>query len=248
MDKIPDTPEGSRIKAAMSEDQNVFVLEALAKDDHFPVIEALCSNPSCPPSALAYLADRYQEQVREKIAANPNSPTEVLSEIHKLWTSQENTPPTLAQYSAAKPDLDPSLIRRLTLLAANPNFDPSLIHRYVKGALTPAPIILALIGNIAARPYLADLAKSSDPAVRALIARRTDTPAQVIKDLLDDPDPMIRFLAAKMVAHWHEKRAIEMLGMKYPMEFLTAKIKHQSDPSHRSRRRPSKTPVEFLEI
>ncbi|CAN5373006.1 hypothetical protein BH10ACT7_BH10ACT7_02400 [soil metagenome] len=79
------------------------------------------------------------------------------------------------------PEVTPSKIARLRLLATDPN--PKIRESVASSYHTPEDVVVAL-------------ARDPDEGVRACVARNESTPCDVLRELVDDPSERVRgFLA-----------------------------------------------------
>jgi len=154
----------SRRRIARHRDTPPATLAALATDLDITVRRYVATNPNTPVSTRVALATALDiRYVREKVAANPYTPPEILAALaDDIWdvrwflAGNPNTPPpTLAALGA-----DPATsIRRhvatnpntpadtLTALGTDPGYDPEVYWHVARNPNTPDTVLRALSQN-----------------------------------------------------------------------------------------------------
>jgi hypothetical protein len=149
-------------------------------------------NPATPAEAVARFADHPSMLLRCQLAARPDLPPEV-------WARLAGDPvPGVRADLAGNPAIDDALIRTLATdrghdvqrtLAHNPRVPLDVLSR-LAGAVKIGPALLPRIA--AASPAeVKELSRSSNPAVRMLLAERRDLPAEIRDALAADPDAKV---------------------------------------------------------
>jgi hypothetical protein len=147
----------------------VDALDRLAFDAHPRVRTRLSRNPNASPAALAFLARDANSVVRHRVARHPNTPYDALLPLAD--------DPALHELVAARiAELKPEALVSDDLTRHSP----------------PAFRRAAAKSPIAGEALVAHLACDPDPAVRTLVAQRTDAPVTVLAALSRDDDGDVR--------------------------------------------------------
>ncbi|MET9934589.1 MULTISPECIES: hypothetical protein [unclassified Streptomyces] len=149
-------------------------------------------NPATPADAVVRFADHPSVLLRWALAARPGLPAEVYGRL------AADPVPGIRADLAGNPAIDTVLMRALADdrdhgvrrgLAHNPRVPLDLLVRLAAttrlGAALPPRVATAGPAEVA------ELARSKDPAVRMLVARRRDLPAGVRDALAADPDAKV---------------------------------------------------------
>ncbi|GGV87875.1 hypothetical protein GCM10015535_38000 [Streptomyces gelaticus] len=149
-------------------------------------------NPATPAEAVVRFADHPSTLLRCRLAARPDLPPEVGERL-----AGDPVPGVRADL-AGNPAIDDALIRRLATdrghdvqraLAHNPRVPLDVLSR-LAGAVKIGPTLLPRIA--AASPAeVEELSRSSNPALRMLLAERRDLPAGIRDVLAADPDAKV---------------------------------------------------------
>nr|WP_203615834.1 hypothetical protein [Streptomyces sp. SID13726] len=152
-------------------------------------VQLALENPATPPDAVVRFADHPSAPVRCRVAVRPGLPPEV-------WARLAGDPvPCVRACLAGNPAIGEDLMRALEAdhghdvrhrLAHNPRVPLDALSR-LAGAVKTGSALLPRIA--AASPAeVEELARSSYPAVRALLAMRRDLPDGIRDALAEDPD------------------------------------------------------------
>ncbi|MFB6504353.1 hypothetical protein ACFYXP_29885 [Streptomyces sp. NPDC002466] len=159
--------------------------------------EQASQNPATPVGALLRFADHPSALLRGGLAARPDLPPETAVRL-----SDDPVPGVRAQL-AENPAIDDAVIRVLAAdrghdvrrrLAHNPRV-PLDVLPVLAAATRIGSSLLPRIAS-ASPSEVEDLARSSNPVLRMLLAERRDLPAGIRDALADDPDARV----AKSVA------------------------------------------------
>ncbi|MER7844437.1 hypothetical protein ABTZ03_10885 [Kitasatospora sp. NPDC096077] len=177
--------------AAANEAMPAELLAALLDDPEVPVREQAAGNPATPGAAAARLAADHV-MVRQTLATHPGLPADA---YHRLGGDEI---PLVRANLAGNPGIDDPLIRRLAeddghdvrrSLAHHPRVPLDVLARLAAATRT-GPALLPRIAT-ADPAELTELAGSSEPRVRALVAARRDLPAALRDRLAADPDARV---------------------------------------------------------
>ncbi|WP_409467281.1 hypothetical protein [Streptomyces sp. HC307] len=154
--------------------------------------ELALQNPATPVEAVVRFADHPSMLLRCRLAARPDLPPEVGARL------ADDPVPGVRADLAGNPAIDDALIRTLATdrghdvqrrLAYNPRV-PLDVLSCLAGAVKIGPTLLPRIA--AASPTeVKELSRSSNPAVRMLLAERRDLPAEIRDALAADPDAKV---------------------------------------------------------
>ncbi|MFJ6135342.1 hypothetical protein [Kitasatospora sp. NPDC092286] len=182
---------GVRRAAAANEATPADALAVLLTDSP-EIQQPALRNPSTPAQAAARFADHPALLLRQELAARPDLPAEAGRRL------ADDPVPWVRANLAENPAIDEPLIRRLAAdrghdvqrsLAHNPHV-PLDVLALLAGATRIGPTLLPRIA--AASPAeVEQLAVSTVPALRMLLARRRDLPAAVRDTLAADPDAKV---------------------------------------------------------
>ncbi|MDG9683750.1 hypothetical protein QC334_13575 [Streptomyces sp. DH18] len=154
--------------------------------------QAAVQNPATPTEVAVRFAEHSSTQLRWSLAARPDLPPAVCRRL------SEDPVPGVRADLAANPALDDDLIRVLAQdrssdvrrsLAHNPRV-PLDVLTQLAGTTKIGETLLPRIATASATET-AELARSPDPAVRMLVARRRDLPAGIRDALAADPDAKV---------------------------------------------------------
>ncbi len=179
---------------------------ALAADDAAEVRIALAGNSSTPELVLVQLANDFDIDVRCEVAGNHSLPHEKLRQLIEDQTEEVRRAAVVSgdlNFDELV-DLDSSdehrelLHARLTPSADSNQISPTWGDEFIYGLKDPANHTNQAERdrrNILAhesKEFLRRLAASEHASTRAVVARITGTPEDVLLDLADDPDETVR--------------------------------------------------------
>lgn len=149
-------------------------------------------NPATPAGAVVRFADHPSMLLRRLLAARPDLPPEMAERL------ADDPVPGVRSDLAENPAIDDTLMRRLAAdrghdvrrsLAHNPRVPLDVLSR-LAGTVKLGPTLLPRIA--AASPAeVEELSRSTNPAVRMLLAERRDLPAGIRDALATDPDAKV---------------------------------------------------------
>ncbi|MEU3105326.1 hypothetical protein [Streptomyces griseoflavus] len=154
--------------------------------------ESALGNPATPAEAVARFSADASVVPRFGLAARPDLPPEAAARLAK------DPVPGVRAELAANLAIDEALIR---VLAADPCTDvrrgvarnprvPLDVLSDLAGSVKIGPTLLPRIATASSRE-VGELSRSSNPAVRMLLAERRDLPAAIRDGLADDPDAKV---------------------------------------------------------
>jgi 8-oxo-dGTP pyrophosphatase MutT (NUDIX family)/GNAT superfamily N-acetyltransferase len=180
-------------------------LDSLPADDYsaIPYLNVL-QHQNLPPDLMHHLADHHDPDVREVLADDDRTPSEILHKLAKGVNSQmgfkvagnPNISTETAKILFNRYSANPDIVRYgkavLLQLALNSNVtDPDLVRSLVTH---PNPTVR---NRIATRQDLApehvhQLSLDEDPTVRRAVAQRPNTSEEITSRLASDPDFQVR--------------------------------------------------------
>lgn len=160
---------GVRTKLAKNPNSPSHLLEALAEDDHGPVLRELGGNPNAPLDLIHRLGNDQRSEAREGVAANPKAPVTVLEALAK------DRDDTVRRALASNPNIATAPVALTTLMT-----DPD---EKVRSAIAKNPQIPA--------DELRTLAKDPSATVRGALASNPEASAAVLADLAADKDESV---------------------------------------------------------
>ncbi|MDK3155129.1 hypothetical protein QPK87_00810 [Kamptonema cortianum] len=145
------------------------------------------SNPNTPPEQLRELATCEDVAIRQLVVANPNTPTEVLWRLGKLFPAQLLENPLLPLLFLENPNLivqipDETLVRLFELETV-----PDCLYQRLTQAKLNVRRAIAKNLNTPV-PWLEHLAQDPEEWVRGAIALNPKTPIPWLEHLAQDPD------------------------------------------------------------
>jgi hypothetical protein len=149
-------------------------------------------NPATPPDAVAGFADHPSALLRWALAARPDLPSRVYGRL------ATDTTFGVRGDLAENPAIDATVMRVLAR-----DRDPDVRRRLAHHPRVPLDVLTDLTGitkigatllpriATASQAEVEELARSANPAVRMLLARRRDLPAAIRDALANDPDAKV---------------------------------------------------------
>ena len=175
---IGDEDLSDRKYAAGHNTDNKALFENLVKDPDRKVREQLAKNPNTPSEILKELSTDKSYLVRAAVAKNPNTPSDVLSNMVKV-ARPNFTDYADAQYLAVGAELfknpNTPMVDRISLLnASGMRYSMDALRNVARNKNTPMELLLAIADIAISREY---------GYILEALARNRNTPADTLQQL-----------------------------------------------------------------